>query len=347
MDTSCALSFDGSDGSYDRQITLYAKWSSAGVGVTVTDPDEKISLTRSAPDSDGDITFTATTNLSANFTWYVDGEDASVTGNTFTFNKNTHPKGLYTITVECGGYSVTQTVIAAIGTKLSPDSAGDIVFNDGSATPYSDDLTLTAQQKAAALAVIFYAGTDCSNDSTSKILGVGLTVHNYEDEGPRYIWADSYVAGYNTNFTGIQCTPSAEGSFEATTATFTGDKDGSDNWAYISSIDSTGTADAQTNYSMFDYANKYGLTNSLTGIYAYGWYIPSLAELCYFSRNKETVLAAFTLLEKELKDWGTFSSSSQKADEDSYFWALSLSDSGICSYPKHQSINDFICIRAF
>ena len=329
----------------DRIINFYAKWSSAGVGVTVTDPDEKISLTRSAPDSSGVITFTATTDLSANFTWYVDGvEDTSVTGNTFTFNKITHPKGLYTITVECGGYSVTQTVIAAIGSKLSPDSAGDIVFNDGSATPYSAELTLTAQQKAAALAVIFYAGTDCSNDSTSKILGVGLSVHNYQEGGPQYIWANSFVAGYGTNFTEIQCTPSG---FEATTATFTGDKDGSDNWAYISSMDSTGTADAQSNYSMFDYANKYGLTNSLTGSYASGWYIPSLAELCYFSRNKGTVLAAFTLLEKELKDWGTFSSSSQKADQDSYFWALSLSDSGICSYPKHQDINDFICIRAF
>lgn len=34
-------------------------------------------------------------------------------------------------------------------------AVGDIVFNDGSATPYTATLTLTPEQKAAAIAVIF------------------------------------------------------------------------------------------------------------------------------------------------------------------------------------------------
>ena len=44
-----------------------------------------------------------------------------------------------------------------IGTKAVPDAVGDIVFTDGSAVPYSEDLTLTQGQKNSAVAVIFDA----------------------------------------------------------------------------------------------------------------------------------------------------------------------------------------------
>ena len=40
---------------------------------------------------------------------------------------------------------------------------GDIVFTDGSATPYTETLTLTGAQKEAAIAVIFYKGTGVNN----------------------------------------------------------------------------------------------------------------------------------------------------------------------------------------
>ena len=63
-----------------------------------------------------------------------------------------------------------------IGTKAPSEAkaVGDIVFSDGSATPYSEDLSLTDEQKSKAIAVIFYVGTECSNDSKSRTLGVGL-----------------------------------------------------------------------------------------------------------------------------------------------------------------------------
>ncbi|MBO4727614.1 MAG: hypothetical protein J5631_04250, partial [Spirochaetaceae bacterium] len=63
-----------------------------------------------------------------------------------------------------------------LGTKAptEPKFVGDIVFNDGSATPYKSKLKLSDEQKNAAIAVIFYVGTDCSDDGSNRTLGVGL-----------------------------------------------------------------------------------------------------------------------------------------------------------------------------
>ena len=52
------------------------------------------------------------------------------------------------------------------------------MFSDGSATPYSASLTLTDAEKAQAIAVIFYVGTACSNNSARRTLGVGLVQGN-------------------------------------------------------------------------------------------------------------------------------------------------------------------------
>ena len=44
--------------------------------------------------------------------------------------------------------------------KAAPDAVGDIVLKNGTAIAYYDGLTLTDQEKADAIAVIFYAGGD-------------------------------------------------------------------------------------------------------------------------------------------------------------------------------------------
>ena len=56
------------------------------------------------------------------------------------------------------------TPVTYIGTKVPTEAkaVGDIVFSDGSATPYTSNLTLTDTQKSAAVAVIFYVGTVCA-----------------------------------------------------------------------------------------------------------------------------------------------------------------------------------------
>ena len=330
-------------------LTLYAKWSSASVGVTVTSPED-ITLTKTGLNENGICVFTATTTTDpATYAWYVDGvKDTNATGNTFTFNKIGKAKGIYVITVECNGYSVSDTISAngLIGSKSSPDAIGDIVFNDGSAIAYTDGLNFSDELKNAAVAVIFYTGTACSNDSNERMLGVGLIVYDYEEGSPKYTWATNDAAGY-ANLSGIQCTPSDTGVNAALSATFSGDKDGSDNWDYICSIDPSASANAQTKYTLFNYVNNYATNNGLTGSYASGWYLPSIAELCCLCLNKATIFSAFSALEKQINTWGTYNSSSQKADDGERYWALSISDSNICDYPKYQDINSIVCIRAF
>ena len=199
--------------------------------------------------------------------------------------------------------SYTLTVTPYIGTKAPTEAktVGDIVFSDGSATPYSTNLTLSDAQKKAAVAVIFYAGS-ASDTLGAKTLGVGL--QNATGTGNMLAWATEKAEGYN-NITAIQCTPSND---EAATATFTGDLDGSDNWqALCDAVSDEGTSG---NYPAWEWVNAYATTASLTGDYASGWYLPTVAELSMLYRVKDIVNSA---LEKaggtKIADAGYWSSS--------------------------------------
>ena len=172
------------------------------------------------------------------------------------------------------------------GTKGPAEAkdVGDIVFIDGSATPYSETLTLTNEQKAAAVAVIFYAGST-SGVLGAKTLGVGLK--NTADSPLE--WAPYGTTGYTTYFEDIQCEPSTK---SAETATFTGDLDGSDNWAKVCAVDKTAAANAATNYPAFNWVNNYAATYSLSSDYTSGWYLPTIAELSMMYRAKSTMNSA-------------------------------------------------------
>ena len=63
-------------------------------------------------------------------------------------------------------------------------AVGDIVFDDGSATPYAAGLTLNDAQKARAIAVIYYTGFGSagSYDLGEKTLGVGIKEWKYNQE---------------------------------------------------------------------------------------------------------------------------------------------------------------------
>ena len=60
-------------------------------------------------------------------------------------------------------------------------AVGDIVFDDGSATPYAAGLTLSDAQKARAIAVIYYTGSGSAGtyDLGEKTLGVGIKEWKY------------------------------------------------------------------------------------------------------------------------------------------------------------------------
>ena len=183
----------------------------------------------------------------------------------------------------------------SIGSK-EPDTVGDIVFADGTAVAYSADLTLTDGQKAAAVAVIFYVGTDCSNKSTtygadtdtgdangtqlSRTLGVSLS------ENSGLAWCDSSAMAASREV----------GQIEETSATlYECDKNGSDNYAKIGAFlkaceveDDTDPDKYGLKYPAFDYAAKY-----LTGD---SWYIPTLREFHELNSNMSTITAAFDLI---------------------------------------------------
>lgn len=195
-----------------------------------------------------------------------------------------------------------------LGTK-APDVAkavGDIVFNDGSATPYTAELTLSDEQKAAAIAVIFKV-------DGGKTLGVGLK-HNRSG----LAWCTNDANAYNKNIETIQCP--ATGS--AGNLTFTDDTDGSDNLEQIASFLTTAglendTTDA-SKYPAFYFAKNYKTTaTNLGAAYENGWYLPTVAELFDIWKVKATVDAASSLCGGSQFSTSWYWSSSQYASYDS------------------------------
>ncbi len=208
-----------------------------------------------------------------------------------------------------------------IGTKKPTEAKAvyDIVFSDGSATPYADGLTLSDDEKAAAIAVIFYKGTGLNSPdsegnadtTTERTLGVGLAqtqalwCGDPNGSNPGNAW--------NVLVEPIECAPN-EGIFDyETTAgnyTFpdTADKNGSDNLSQIAAYlptqtnssnnyytDDTGTA---ARYPAFYFGINYKdqTESHVSGTdYEDNWYLPSIAELLQLGKVVTDVNSAIGL----------------------------------------------------
>ncbi len=181
-----------------------------------------------------------------------------------------------------------------IGYKNRPTEVGDIVFNDGSALPYTDGMTFTEAQKEAAIAVIFYKGRDLVEDGVISgqdfELGVGLV------QSSNLPWCTEDAKGYSTNFEGMHCTISGS----AGNYTIEGDRSGRNNTMVmegaLGSNDDTGTAG---NYPAFEFAANYKDQPGvhLTVVYLTGWYLPSIAEMYTIYQNREMVNGALAALD--------------------------------------------------
>ena len=221
---------------------------------------------------------------------------------------------------------------------------GDVLLNDGTIIPYNaDNLSFTADQKAAAVGVLYIM------EENGKPCG-WLGIHNSADGtySGTYAWAADDTTGFYTTFTDIQCMPSVTGEGAASTATFTDtdDEDGSDNWDSICSSDPTGTADAETNYPAFNYVNNYASNFNLTGDYATGWYMPSIAELCYIYRNKDILNTVLNALDAIQLSSGFYWSSSQNAYSNEWAWNVYFSNGELYYYGKYVVLN--VCVvRSF
>ena len=206
-------------------------------------------------------------------------------------------------TVKCSDYTVPLDLSPAdfeglIGTKPASiaKEVGDIVFSDGSAIPYTEDLELTETQKANAVAVIFYKGTglNSGNDKTTcRTLGVGFNINNDGLE-----WCSCDASAYELSIDTIKCRPKDSNYwcllFSDATAN---DKNGSDNLEQIAEFLTANDKDVDTddssNYPAFYFAKNYDAPGSA---FDSGWYLPSLAEF------NELIYAIFTDTDIDIND---------------------------------------------
>ena len=239
--------------------------------------------------------------------------------------------GTTNVTVSYGESSAI-TTLKVIESVASSYAVGDIILTNGTKVSVNDVETYTIDENNKPIGVVAMI-TDVYGVPTPKVIGL-------QKSASYLMWAPKDTTGYNTKFTNIVCTPSQTGTGAALTATFTGDTDGSDNWAEICAVDPTGTADAATNYPAFNFANTYGTTTGLTDTdYENGWYVPSLAELCEVYKNKEVIQISLTKANGFKFGTSAYWSSSQNASK--YYNAYQVSfDDGYVYYGS--KFNDYI-----
>ncbi len=288
-----------------------------------------------------------TTSVAGATIYYtLDGTEPTSSSSVYTSSKVTINSAcmLKAIAIKDSEFSTVASASYSIAArKNTPDAVNDIVFKDGSAIAYTANLYVTEEFQSDfqsnAVAMIFYKGTDCSNDGSTRTLGVGLK------RSPSYMhWCLHIAHGSAANITTIQCTPSGS----AGAYTFSDDKDGSDNLsqiaAFLAGNNDTGTA---ANYPAFYWAKNYGTTNGCTGAYANGWYLPSIAEL-YQIYNQRTSIDAAVALCGLTGDFSStyFWSSSQYASYDGAY-KLYFTNGDCYSNNKYNYYNYVCAVRAF
>lgn len=234
----------------------------------------------------------------------------------------------------CETTKVASTTNDAASEPTGPYKVGDIVLNDGSSIAYTPELTLTGQQKAKAIAVIYKV-------EGGKAYGVGL-VQNTKG----LAWCLNSAKGFETKISAIECTPGASGR----NMTFTGDTDGSDNFAKIGeALGNNDDTNDLSKYPAFEFAINYKdkAGSHVKGTaYETGWYLPALSELLDIWLEKKTVNAASKICggSEFANRW--YWSSSQDPDNDTAY-LLNFELGGAERNVKMEDTNFVCCIRIF
>lgn len=174
---------------------------------------------------------------------------------------------------------------------LSKLEVGDIVFNDETAVGYHNDLSLSATQKAKAIAVIF--NTSYYNSSLRPhTLGLGLKQQS------NLAWCSNSAKAANVKITSMVCSQPGSVGYQSTDyvvgsnslsdlATYLGEHD-----PYINDTADVTLAD---NYPAFNFAKNYaqisGSNVAETG-FSSSWYLPTPKELSLLCGNSDTVINA-------------------------------------------------------
>ena len=245
--------------------------------------------------------------------------------------------GTTDVTVSYGESSkpTTLKVIEAVTSY----AVGDIILTDGSKVSVANVETYEIDENNKPIGVVAMI-SDVYGVPTPKVIGL-------QKSASSLMWAPSGTTGYKTKFTNIICTPSQTGTGAASIATFTGDTDGSDNWAEICAVDPTGTADAATNYPAFNFANTYGTTAGLTGTkYENGWYVPSIAELCEVYKNKEVIQISLTKANGFKIGPSVYWSSSQSASSNDNACRVYFDDGFVGNLVKDRNDSSVLVLQA-
>ncbi|QSH93224.1 DUF1566 domain-containing protein [Treponema medium] len=273
------------------------------------------------------------------------GSGASITN--FTVVNNTtatamvdcpYSAGEHPVTVMCGTASNTGTISVKDYTGYD---VGKIVLADKTLV---DKGGYTINSSNPPVGII------CGSNSYKAPLMIAL-----HTSGSGLEWAKDGSTGYNKKFEGIICRPSQTGSGAAQTATFTGDTDGSDNWAYICSIDPDGTANAAVNYPAFNWVNTYNTTYAdKLGSARPSWYMPSLAELCEVYKNRESINESLAKIREQNSSYADSSlgtswywSSSQVSGYNDSAWYVNFSVGTVGNLYKNNNSRRVCCLAGF
>lgn len=250
-----------------------------------------------------------------------------------------------------------------IGSKrpLESKEVGDIVFNDGSSMPYTEftalDTSVQDEKKTAAIALIFYKGTDLNSDAddgtsdttTSRTLGVGIKHRKLTT-----CWCTGNASSIKIDT--IICKNSGGGVGNYTS--FSGDKNGKNNIEQIGTFlgANDDTSDLENKYPAFYYGTNYAtmiaqnITDSGSEV-ASGWYLPSIAELWQIYKcNKNTFNIDETSQKLGGDVFGSYSywTSSQSSMADAtYAVKLSFENGSMNHTSKETGIGYICCIREF
>ena len=243
----------------------------------------------------------------------------------------------YEVTITDTGSGAYKTIYVTalkptIGSKPAPDAVGDIVFTDGSASPYPDfdTVAMSSDQVAGAVAVIYDA---------TNMKGVGLV------QGTNLMWAASGTTGYTTFIAALQATKVSGTNLND--EVYSGLVDGSTSLAsFRAAVGATeGIFLGDTDYPAWAFVENYATTAGLTGSYASGWYMPSMAEICKLYQAMTTVNAALNKIsgaaQLPLGIW-----SCNTINSGSYVFCATFSD-GTSGITFKDVGNPVLVIRAF
>jgi len=220
----------------------------------------------------------------------------------------------------------------------APKNVGAVVFSDGSAKSYSSGMTLSAAQKAAAVAVIFYAGTACNNEgdtSTTRYLGVGLKKSEEKREFVPY--SSSLLR--TSMITSLICyATGSNGSYD-----FSGAKNGINSYNSVSSSLGSGAADCAFGFPQ-NYKDITGSNVSGT-LFEEGWYLPSVRELyALASAYKDSAYNTTSALRESVELLLDTENPWSSTGSESWYWSSSQANSATSAYAVQfaQAINTYV-----